>query len=152
MDEKPEQIARHIDSARTELGSNLHELEDKVRQAADWKTYFDRNPIMLLGLALGGGVLLATIAGSKGSETQTPSQEHANARRPLSGVRNTAVTDSLVTLKGALIGLAGAKVRGILNEVLPGFNEHYERAERETFASASSHLRVPEFETSSHRM
>ena len=46
MAEKPDQIARHIESTRNELGSNLHELENKVRQEADWKTHFERNPMM----------------------------------------------------------------------------------------------------------
>ena len=61
MAERPDQIARHIESARSELGSNLHELEEKVRQEADWKTHFERNPLTLLGLAFGGGVLLASM-------------------------------------------------------------------------------------------
>jgi hypothetical protein len=37
-----------------------------VRRGTDWKTYFDRNPMMMLGVALGGGLLLGTAVGKRG--------------------------------------------------------------------------------------
>ena len=43
--ERPDQIEQHIASTRNELGNNLQELEDKVKQAADWRTYYERNPM-----------------------------------------------------------------------------------------------------------
>jgi len=65
MDEKPDQIIGHIEAQRSELGRNLNELENKVRRSTDWRTYYDRNPMLILGAALGGGVLLgATIGGT----------------------------------------------------------------------------------------
>ena len=150
MAERPDQIARHIESARSELGSNLHELEDKVRQEADWKTHFERNPMTLLGLAFGGGVLLASMIGGPSRRAVIATPEYQNGKPSSGGLRNTQVADSWGTLKGALIGLAGAKVRDALNEVLPGFSEQYDKMERENSASAS---RAPgrDFE-SAHRM
>jgi len=65
MDEKPDQIIGHIEAQRDQLGRNLNELEHKVRRSTDWRTYYDRNPMLILGAALGGGVLLgATVGGS----------------------------------------------------------------------------------------
>jgi hypothetical protein len=61
MAERPDQIEQHIASTRHQLGNNLHELENKVKQAADWKTYYERNPMLMVGLAFGGGVLLASM-------------------------------------------------------------------------------------------
>lgn len=66
MDEKPDQILGHIEAQRNELGRNLNELETRVRRGTDWKTYFDRNPMMMLGVALGGGLLLGTAVGKRG--------------------------------------------------------------------------------------
>jgi hypothetical protein len=147
MVERSDQIEKHIASTRSELGSNLQELEDKVKQAADWRTYFDRNPMMLMGLALGGGVLLGTMTGSNGGAAQEPPK----AGSPFAGRSNAPVADTWYTLKGALIGLAGSKVRTLLDEVLPGFDEQYRRMERDTSASASPTTQGREFEPSAHR-
>ena len=130
MAERPDQIAKHIESARNELGSNLHELENKVRQEADWKTHFERSPMTLMGLAFGGGVLLASMIGGPGRRAIMPVAEHQNGKPFGGSLRNSQVSDSWVTLKGALLGLAGAKVRNVLNEVLPGFAEQYDKMER----------------------
>jgi hypothetical protein len=64
MDEKPDQIMNHIESQRNELGRNLNELETRVRRTTDWRVQFDRNPMLMMGVALGGGLLLGTITGS----------------------------------------------------------------------------------------
>jgi len=67
MDEKPDQIMSHIDSQRSELGRNLSELETRVKGATDWRVQFDRNPMLMMGVALGGGLLLGTMVGGKKS-------------------------------------------------------------------------------------
>ena len=151
MAERPDQIERDIESARTELGSNLHELEYKVRQEADWKTHFERNPMTLLGLAFGGGVLLASMIGGSSRRAVIATPEYQNGKSSGGGLRNTPVSESWGILKGALIGLAGTKVRDALNEALPGFAEQYDKIERGNSASAS---RSPgrEFESVAHRM
>ena len=151
MVERPDQIERHIESARSELGSNLHELEDKVRQAADWRTHFERNPMTFVGLAFGGGVLLAAMLGAKNGEAPVTAQERQYGKNSPAGIRESQVADTWGTLKGALIGLAGTKVRNLLNEALPGFSEQYNRMERST-ASASSHAQGREFDSFGHRM
>jgi len=134
MVERSDQIEKHIASTRSELGSNLQELEDKVKQATDWKTHFDRNPMMIMGLALGGGVLLGTVMGSNNRGVQ------ASPRTPRpNGWGQGPSNEMWDTLKGALIGLAGAKVRTMLDEVLPGFNEQYQKMARGTSASVTQH-------------
>jgi hypothetical protein len=64
MDEKPDQIMNHIEAQRDQLGRNLNELESRVKRAADWRNQFDRNPMLMMGVALGGGLLLGTMTGS----------------------------------------------------------------------------------------
>ncbi len=136
MGERPDQIARHIESTRSELGSNLHELEDKVRHEADWKTHFERNPMTLLGLAFGGGVLLAAMIASSSRRAVMARPDYLNGK-PSGESLNTQLSENWGTLKGALIGLAGEKVRDALNAALPGFAEHYDKIERGNSAPVS---------------
>ena len=57
------QIENQIEKTRDDLHANLHELEDKVNQITDWRYHFQNHPMALVGVAFGGGVLLATILG-----------------------------------------------------------------------------------------
>ena len=65
MGEAADQIEHHIERTREDLGVNLQELEQKVKRATDWRTYFRRNPIMLMGAAFGVGLLLAFLTNGR---------------------------------------------------------------------------------------
>ena len=65
MGEATSQIEAHIENTREELGSNLQELEQKVKSVTDWKHHFQKNPMTLLGVAFGGGILLANMLGGR---------------------------------------------------------------------------------------
>jgi len=88
MDEKPDQIVNKIEEKRDELGRNLEELESKVKRNTDWHTYYDRNPMLVLGAALGGGLLLGAAAGGslktsgkkEWSSSSTPSASYLKAQ------------------------------------------------------------------------
>lgn len=69
MDEKPDQIMSHIESQRDQLGRNLNELESRVKSAADWRMQFNKNPMLMMGVALGGGMLLGTMVSGGGRKT-----------------------------------------------------------------------------------
>ena len=56
-----EQIEKHIDATRNQLGDNLNELEGKLREVVDWRVQFDAHPLPLIGLAFGAGLLLASM-------------------------------------------------------------------------------------------
>jgi hypothetical protein len=154
MDERPDQIERHIKSARTELGSNLQELEYKVKQAADWRTHFERNPMTLIGVAFGGGVLLASMLGAKNWDTHTEPREYERGKSSSDYTRRKPMSDTWDTLKGAVLGFTASKVRTMLDEALPGFGEHFEKAEREVSNRGLSrpHTYDRELEASTHRM
>jgi len=55
MGEATSQIEAHIENTRADLGSNLQELEQKVKSVTDWKQHFQKSPMTLLGAAFGGG-------------------------------------------------------------------------------------------------
>src|SRR5438046_1854948 len=110
MAERPDQIEQHIASTRHELGANLHELEDKVKQATDWKTYYDRNPMLMVGLAFGGGVMLASMMGGKRSldHGAVMPQAPRTAGYLTGATQSGPINETWQNLKAALIGLSGA--------------------------------------------
>jgi hypothetical protein len=63
MADRTDEIAREIEVTRVELGSNLQELANKVKNMTDWRRRFRKNPAAFLGVALGGGFLLSVLAG-----------------------------------------------------------------------------------------
>jgi hypothetical protein len=152
MAEKPDQIEKHIASTRSELGSHLQELEDKVKQAADWKTYYERSPMTMLGLAFGGGVMLAGLLGG-GRRVAAATFQRPRDTSAFRPAQNSAVYDTWQNVRAALIGLSGAKLCGLLNQALPGFSEHYEKVARGNSAgSAASQPPGREYEVPVHRM
>jgi hypothetical protein len=67
MGERSDQITQDIVQARAELGSNLQDLERKVKDFADWRAKFRRSPFTMIGIAFGGGILLARALGRRRS-------------------------------------------------------------------------------------
>ena len=63
MGQRSDQIVREIDRTRGELGNNLQELESKVKDATDWRKQFQKSPLTMIGIALGGGLLLSRVIG-----------------------------------------------------------------------------------------
>ena len=153
MAEKPDQIERHIASTRSELGNHLQELEDKVKQAADWKTYYERSPMTMLGVAFGGGALLAGLLGGRRQGAAPPAYQSRREASAFTGSHNSAVYDTWQNVRAALIALSGAKLCGVLNQALPGFSEQYEKvARRNPAASTAPPVAGREYEVPAHRM
>jgi hypothetical protein len=156
MAERTDLIEQHIELTRYQLGNNLHELEDKVKQAADWKTYYERNPMMMVGLAFGGGVLLASMMGGKRERQDTPFTAPAprSAGYLPGATQRNPLADTWQDIKAALIGLSGAKIRSLLDDAIPGFSEHYANATRGNpgYSASSSYPPNREYETPTHRM
>ena len=65
MGKAADQIETHIQETRENLGSNLRELEHKVKSATNWKHHFRKRPMTMLGIAFVGGLVLANILGSR---------------------------------------------------------------------------------------
>ena len=73
--------------------------------------------------------------GSRNSGTPmvSPSQRERNA--PYGGLQRSQMNDTLETLKGALIGFTATRVRTLLDQILPGFSEQYEKMDRGRIAA-----------------
>jgi hypothetical protein len=135
MERSSERIEWQIDRERAVLRSNLVELENRVKSAVDWRRYFESNPPLWLGVAFGSGLLLALAASRRaytseseaymrpeGSPRMSSSLEHSDYRR-------RALSRAWGSIESALIGMAAAKLKDTLAQVLPGFREHLARRE-----------------------
>ena len=152
MGDRTDEIERHIEEQRHELSENVSELQEKVKSAMDWRAQFEERPLVMMGLAFGGGVLLSTLLpriprsnGRKHSKTlQRISDEHGNISSASSSYdpeilrpakKSEALRKASETLngvKGALLAVAATKVSNYLEELVPGFNEHYRKWETRT--------------------
>ncbi len=59
MAESSDQIKQHIEGERGALSANLNELEYRVKNAVDWRAWFNDNVAAALGVAFGIGLVLA---------------------------------------------------------------------------------------------
>jgi hypothetical protein len=78
MGEEPDQIERHIDATRGQLGENLAELERKVKNATDWRMHFQRNPFPMMGAAFAGGLLLSMVVGRRSGSAEKESRKECS--------------------------------------------------------------------------
>jgi hypothetical protein len=133
MDETANQIEAQIDRTRERLGSNLRELEDKVDAATDWREHFRERPYLFLGAAFIGGVALASAVQPK-SAGRAPSAAALNPRVNGNGSVQAQALELWDNVQAALVGLASAKIKEYIGELVPGFDEHYRRAEQRSAA------------------
>ena len=137
MGQTTHQIEAHIEDTRKDLGSNLHELEQKVKSVTDWKQHFKSNPMTMLGVAFGGGILLATmLGGRKNRRGERGFPSHATGSEPHAGTEQQKhkALETWDNIKGALIGVAATRFKDFVGEVVPGFHEQFQHTEEKTEA------------------
>lgn len=136
MGETTHQIEAHIEQTRDHLGSNLHELEERVKSVTDWKQHFYANPMMMVAVAFGGGVMLATMTGGAKKSSRTVA---TRAIEPHAGTEQQMhkALETWDLIKGAAIGLAANRFRDFVGDLVPGFQEEYRQTE------AKARLREP---------
>jgi hypothetical protein len=138
MGQAASQIENHIENKREDLGSNLRELESKVKSAADWRYQFRNKPMVFLGAAFGGGAVLASMFGrpsgrryysnySSGPRTDGSDGSPRRKREPSPTVEKAY--EAWENMKGALIGVAVTKAKDYADGVIPGFSEQYRQSE-----------------------
>jgi len=154
MGEKPDQIERHIRHQRSELEDNFSELEAKVKSAFDWRSQFSERPGTMLGIAFVGGAMAAAVLPSTSSITSRASSRRRSFSDNYSPYTNREVPNSAGdfgnaptpnahtasaksaspssetwdNLRNAAIGLATARLAEFIEDLVPGFTEHYKKA------------------------
>ena len=131
MDQTTNQIEAHIQRTRGDLTSNLRELEDRVKSAADWRQHFQKNPMPLLAASFGGGILLAMMIGKGTNKCAVePGTQVRRVKQP--GL------DAWDNIKGALIGVAATRFTDFLGEIIPGFQKQLQRSAGDSGAKHTS--------------
>ena len=147
MGETKNQIENHIEDAREDLGANLQELERKVKSVTDWKHYYAKSPITMIGVAFGAGVLLAAMSGRRDrSRRRVANSVSAVSQDVVTGTHRhkDKAVEAWDNIKGALVGMAAARVKDYVGEIVPGFRHHYDRAQRENNPSGSAPTMNPQ--------
>ena len=121
MGQTTHQIEAHIEDTREDLGSNLHELEQKVKSVTDWKQHFRTSPMTMLG-------------GRKNRLVER--RFSSDATEPHAGTdhQKHKALETWDNIKGALIGVAATRFKDLVGEVVPGFHEQFQRTEEKARA------------------
>jgi hypothetical protein len=139
MGKTANQIENHIEQTRESLGSNIHELEQKFKSATDWKHHFQKSPMTMIGVAFGGGVVLASMLGNGKRHRSLRSYSEPTEGRHLGidGQKNQAL-ETWDSIKGALIGVAATRFKDYVGQLVPGFSNEFQRTQ-----TAKDNSRVP---------
>ena len=136
MGETSDQIERHIQKTRNDLGANFSELEEKVKTAVDWRAQFEERPVTMMALAFGGGLLLSALlpagGSSEGRENAPPDRDapgHSIKSRTAFDDKASQTLENWDALKGALVGVATTKLSGFIEDLLPGFKQEFTKAQ-----------------------
>jgi hypothetical protein len=79
--EEPDAIKSHIDCTRLELGGNLHELEHRMKEAVDWRTYVSKRPLTMVATAFLAGMGASALLGRPSAPIQYSSMRHSLQRQ-----------------------------------------------------------------------
>jgi hypothetical protein len=140
MGEETDEIERHIREQRHELGQNISELQRKVKDTLNWRMQFEQHPVAMLGMALGGGLLLSRILGSRHRDnpvSQTAEKPKLDSKPLAHGATSTArpvshekTSESWREIKAVLIAVGAMKLGNLIDSLLPGFGGDYTKAKR----------------------
>lgn len=141
MGETSDQIERHIQETRNNLGDNFNELEEKVKTAVDWHAQFEERPGTMLAMAFGGGVLLSALLPPLRSTRRRISDVRRNVPPDRDATDNFSTShapsedkvsqtlENWDALKGALVGVATSRLSAFVEELLPGFKQEFTKAQ-----------------------
>jgi hypothetical protein len=144
MDERPDQLERHIEDRRNRLNEDISELKRKAQDTVDWRVQFEQRPGKMLGLAFGAGMLLAAVIGSPRRSTRPkstskrPPEYGASSEKERSDFPTAkyaaeyggrAGTQTWGNIKDALVGFAVTKCENLVEDLLPGITDEYRKAE-----------------------
>jgi hypothetical protein len=122
MDETPEQLQRTIATKHEELNSNLTALDAKAKELIDWRAQFEARPLVVLGAAFAGGVIVAALLGGSRSR-----RRDANDYRPILE-RSSAPAlhreeNTWHRLRDAVGVVATGAAMELINKAVPGLTE-----------------------------
>jgi hypothetical protein len=141
MGETSNQIERQIQAERGQLGQNLNELELKVQEVTDWRAQFQKRPMLMMGVAVGSGLLLASLTGRRSRSRRHSAEESSDTgptHRRATDQQKYKALETFDTIKGAVIGVAANTFQDFLGQIIPGFKEQFQKTAQEKRAAVSS--------------
>lgn len=93
MGQTADQLRDQIEHQREELGSNLQQLEEKVKSTVDWRTQFEQKPWAGVGVAFAGGFVLSLLMPSGGSDGGGNSSSKSSKMQSSNYMANYRVMD-----------------------------------------------------------
>jgi hypothetical protein len=144
MAQEPAEIKARIKAEGDGLKENFEEIQNRVKEALDWKIWYRNNTALALGGAAAGGLVLSLLL-HRGSSARREfidmdfdemdvDEEGSLApgsRRPQSEPKSASRLHQLAdNTMSAVLGLAADKFQDFMGEALPGFREHYAKAQQ----------------------
>ena len=134
-------LKAHIEAEEESLKDNFEEIQDRVKDALNWRVWYRNNTALALGGIAAGGLVLSLLipkstsieskfvnAGeSDDAETGPSRREYMRSEIPS---RMRQVLDNTAN---AVLGVATDKLRDFMSNAIPGFREHYSSAQRKRF-------------------
>lgn len=117
-----------------EDSSSTQGLALNVASGTGLKRQFEARPAMMLGIAFGGGVLVATMLGRRrrrSVERGFATAIGAGARLG-TNINKQKTVDYWNNIKGALIGVAASRLTDYVGNLIPGFGEHFKHAKEQS--------------------
>ena len=132
--EQEGRLKARIEAEQESLKDNFEEIENKVKDALDWRIWYKNNTAIALGGAAAGGLLLSLLL-PRGSSVESefleideePAPNGRERIRSDSPSRFGKVLDNTVS---AVLGVATEKLQNYMSQALPGFSKHYSDAQR----------------------
>ena len=141
MDRDTDRIKQHLDHERRALRSNLAELEHRVRSTVDWRTQFRGHTAAFLAFACASGLLIGMMTARRRRAPAGPEYSTITGGKPATPYgdhRRREVSLAWRSIESALIGLAAARLKGTLANLLPGLREQLARRDGNGYKRDSS--------------
>ena len=134
-------LKAHIEAEEESLKDNFEEIQDRVKDALNWRVWYRNNTALALGgIAAGGLVLSLLIPKSSSIESKfvetseiDDSETGPSRREYMRSEIPSRMRQVLDNTANAVLGVATDKLRDFMSNAIPGFREHYSSAQRKRF-------------------
>ena len=127
-------LKAHIEAEEDSLKDNFEEIENRVKDALDWRVWYKNNTALALGGAAAGGLLLSLLLPRTSSvESRFIDMDEQSAYGEPPPVRSDSPSRFhrvLDNTAAAVLGVATDKLQDFMSRAIPGFREHYSDAQR----------------------
>ena len=131
-------LKAHIEAEEESLKDNFEEIQDRVKDALNWRIWYRNNTALALGGIAAGGLLLSLLIPKSSSveskfvdTSEIGDAEPGPSRREY--IRSeipSRMRQVLDNTANAVLGVATDKLRDFMSNAIPGFREHYSSAQQ----------------------